>query len=593
MVYETPGALALLDTSGATTSALDAPPGAKALAAFADLLLVGGPTSPDLWAYRLQGSALVRAPERDVHAFAARGVRSLATTNRCIYGVDQRSDELRFHCGDRAGAVPVPRGPTQVVATPDHVLVTSPVSHVVTVFDATERGPVTSPIATIPNDGPLFVTSAAERGGDLFVASGGVENHPLDRRGGSFGYVDSFLYVHLVGKGHVDTVAAINVGEHGVVTPRALLTHIDGDALVVTAAAYGSDRGAVITVPLSQRAGSSTEPRVTTFAAAPGIVALARTADGTLLGASRILDGIIALGDEPHRLESTPLEVDAEDAELRLGEAMFFTTAMAPWQSSEGPLSRFTCETCHFEGGIDGRIHATGRADIVATTKPLFGLLNNGPHFTRALDEDMATMIFAEFRVAAKNSGHDAWFDLGEAPIEWIRREPWYGATAHDAPALRHALFSYLASSPHPPPEGAGRDHFDVSEQRGAEVFEDRCASCHAARLIASDPQSEVAFDDWEGLVLSTAGPIVWARDGYEKTGVVPYVHTDGARPSSLRRISRKTPLFTNGTARSLEEVVEGARFDAGTFFHAGGSARAERLDAQQARDLVAFLKLL
>ena len=29
-----------------------------------------------------------------------------------------------------------------------------------------------------------------------FVA-GGVEDHPLDRRGGFFGYVDSFVYVYL------------------------------------------------------------------------------------------------------------------------------------------------------------------------------------------------------------------------------------------------------------------------------------------------------------------------------------------------------------------------------------------------------------
>ena len=71
--------------------------------------------------------------------------------------------------------------------------------------------------------------------------------------------------------------------------------------------------------------------------------------------------------------------------------------------------------------------------------------------------------------------------------------------------------------------------------------------SCHAARLSTDDPSTEVPFARWEALVLA-GGPIVWARPGYEKTGVEPYVHEQGARPSSLRRLYRKRPLFTNGS---------------------------------------------
>jgi hypothetical protein len=98
----------------------------------------------------------------------------------------------------------------------------------------------------------------------------------------------------------------------------------------------------------------------------------------------------------------------------------------------------------------------------------------------------------------------------------------------------------------------------------------------------------------WEALVLSEAGPIVWARDGYEKTGVEPYVHAEGARPTSLRRAVAKRPYFTNGSARSLEEVVRGVRFGSdGAFFHDGAAPGAAALSDEDATDLLAFLRLL
>ena len=65
---------------------------------------------------------------------------------------------------------------------------------------------------------------------------------------------------------------------------------------------------------------------------------------------------------------------------------MFFTTAMAPWNRTRGSLSRFTCETGHFEGGVDGRVHNSGRDDVRVTTRPLFGLANDRPYFL--WDED-------------------------------------------------------------------------------------------------------------------------------------------------------------------------------------------------------------
>ena len=79
-------------------------------------------------------------------------------------------------------------------------------------------------------------------------------------------------------------------------------------------------------------------------------------------------------------------------------------------------------------------------------------------------------------------------------------------------------------------------------EAGGAELFRQRCETCHESRLISDDPQSRVPFADWHDLVFSDAGPIVWARNSYEKTGIVPLVHPRGARVPSLRRLTSILP---------------------------------------------------
>jgi hypothetical protein len=102
-----------------------------------------------------------------------------------------------------------------------------------------------------------------------------------------------------------------------------------------------------------------------------------------------------------------------------------------------------------------------------------------------------------------------------------------------------------------------------------------------------------VPRERWEELVLHPQSPLTWARDGYEKTGVEPYVHPDGARPSSLRRIADKVPLFTNGSASTLEQVLDRARFDGALFRHDGDSPGLAGFDPEQRAALHSFLLLL
>jgi hypothetical protein len=265
---------------------------------------------------------------------------------------------------------------------------------------------------------------------------------------------------------------------------------------------------------------------------------------------------------------------------------------MAPWNKSDGRLSRFTCETCHYEGYVDGRTHATGRGDIRATTKPLLGLFNNRPHFSRALDPNMATMVDNEFRVAGSKSDHDPWFALGPSDLPWMQKLGVEGPLAPER--LRQALMTFLMEFTHRPnPSVVGRTRWSDRERAGAELFRDRCESCHQARLVADDPSTRVAFGAWEPLVMAPEGAIVWAKAEYEKTGVIPYVNEKGARVVSLRRLYKKHPYFTNGSAPDLADVVDKVQFAGDQFVHEGSLAQGSTLTGGEKQSLLAFLDLL
>ena len=93
---------------------------------------------------------------------------------------------------------------------------------------------------------------------------------------------------------------------------------------------------------------------------------------------------------------------------------------------------------------------------------------------------------------------------------------------------------------------------------------------------------------------MAREGAIVWGKAQYEKTGIEPYVHELGARVPSLRRLYKKKPYFTNGSAPDLEAVLAKARVLSDGFRHAPPTPdRGARLDASAQAALLAFLDLL
>jgi cytochrome c peroxidase len=68
-----------------------------------------------------------------------------------------------------------------------------------------------------------------------------------------------------------------------------------------------------------------------------------------------------------------------------------------------------------------------------------------------------------------------------------------------------------------------------------------------------------------------------------------------GTRTPSLRRVVSKWPHFTNGSAKTLTDLLARARFDATRFLHDAAPTEAglRSLSADEQRDLTAFLELL
>jgi hypothetical protein len=598
-------ALVLLDASLREIARVPSPALPTGLAVAADgEVFVSGEQAPVVARFRVEGDAIRPSGVLDLSAFAG-GLRDVAVggegDHEVVYAVEEHDGRL-FAIDLASPAVPrvvtAGAGAFRVARAGSAVVVDCLLDHALAVFDLDARGlPIAPARAVVRHDGPLWGFDAAMTDDGLLLAAGGVEDHPLDRTEGSFGFIDSFVFVYRLARGASDAerLAAVNVSAQGVITPKALILR-PGDAgrdgATVIAAGYGSDRLVTLTFP----AGLHEGPAVATRAILPGAAAMAADGDA-LVFADPLLDAWFRA--DPAGPVPVPVPVpDAlppRAAASRLGEALFFTNLMAPWNSSEGRLSRFTCEACHFEGYVDGRIHHTGRGDVHATTRPLLGLFNNRPHFSRALDPDLATMVNNEFRVAGALSGHDPWFSAAEAGLPWT---PLLGAPAADLDALglRRALMTFLMDFTHRPNPAAlrgARASFSALERRGAEAFAARCERCHAARLTTDEPGSRVPFERWEALVLSREGPIVWARDGYHKTGVEPYVHEQGARAPSLRRLYKKRPYFTNGSAKSLREVLDRARVRGEALFHDHAPEGYEALDVDEKDALAAFLDLL
>ena len=492
--------------------------------------------------------------------------------------------------GRKLGQFAALPGALRLVRRGSLLLETSLSERTLRVLQLGPRGLPLSEVGRVRHDGTLW---AAESGGvdaqPLLLAVAGVEDKALVRAHGEFENIDSFVWIYELRQGGLVQVAELDVSDFGLVVPKALHLGVAADTCTLDVLAAGSGRllhatwGRAFAAP----------PRVWTEPAPPGVSDAVFGPSGSVVYASPLLDAWVKLDAAGSYVEHVDPERRPEP-DVRLGEALFFTDLMAPENSSAGTHSRFSCETCHFEGGVDGRVHYTGRADVSVVTKPLFGLANNRPHFSRAMDPDLSSVCHNEFRVAGAGSGTDPWFTLPAARFPWLHELGIERAELGPL-ALREALLKFLYAFSHAPNVNSqGREGFSAVEAEGARAFREHCQSCHAARLLSDEPRSELPFDAWESLIFTRNAPLVWASSAYAKTGILPYVHERGTRIPSLRRLALKPRYFTNGSAPDLRQVLERfAETPTGALHQLPPGMTATPLTAQAQTALLAFLRLL
>lgn len=417
-------------------------------------------------------------------------------------------------------------------------------------------------------DGPIWSFDAIETANGLRIALGAVEDHPLDRSGGEFGFVDSYLYVYdLPFRGNVPPrrVATLNLSAEGVITPKAL-QFSDG---MITVTAFGSER-------LLRLTADGDDVRVAASTSVPaGTTDLDISPGGTIVLANPLLDEVLVLpaGGSAGLARLSKFGVGNRSPESRLGEMIFFTTLMTPANLSDDHHSRFTCETCHFEGEVDGRTHYTGRGSVFATTKTLRGLAGNVPVFSRGGDSSLTSMVMAEFEVANQ---HDPWFSLDPATHPTLLSSGVSGAPV-EPDAQRVALLTFLIDFGHRrnPVRSANPTLTDL-EQEGLGVFRDRCSACHQPLTSTRETGQFIPFDDWAEWTASPDSDLVWGAPLFFKTGIEPYVAEKGARAPSLRRVSRKQPYFTNGSSPTLDDVLRRFRVTGPSGLHASTGGEDE-----------------
>ena len=583
-----------------------------------NVIVVGGELSGTLGRYRIHTSGMTPLPGLKLPGVIA--IRDLAydRQSQSLFLIDDFSRllyQLRLppsRAGQAATQVelrPYPIGPgsLRVLSVAHHLIINELLAHTLLIVPLCDGAPDFGQASRIVNNGPFWSVKAWETDGKLLVAAGGVENRPLDRGRGEFGYMDSWLFVFTLVKdpgGIFRWQAAdrqdsrryrtVNLSEHGVLTPKALVVdRADAADAALWVTGYGSDKAVACSV------GAEGIKVRRTIGVMPGISDAVMVSNGqsaSLVYTSLLLDRVARQELVPARPQAAAiLEFPQSTRQSHLGELLFFTDLMTPDNSSRGELSRFTCEACHFEGNTDGRVHFTGRRNIHAATKPVRGLADNVPLFSRGGDETLSTMVMAEFLVA--NQNRQGVFSIPKARLAWTAGMPDWPETLSPL-ALRQGLVAFFVDFNHAAnPWRTGHPKLTDGARRGLAVFRDRCADCHQP-IRSTRTRQGVAFPEWERWLTAGNRDLVWGAPFYARTGVTPYVDAAGARVPSLRRVWYKYPLFTNGSCKTIRDVLGAFRYQDTTAWHhsdAGGLSPEKndlhRLTPQEITDLEMLLR--
>jgi hypothetical protein len=134
-----------------------------------------------------------------------------------------------------------------------------------------------------------------------------------------------------------------------------------------------------------------------------------------------------------------------------------------------------------------------------------------------------------------------------------------------------------------------GRRALDRVERAGLAVFRDGCAGCH--QLVGDSGSGDrIPPRQLEGRLL--AGEVALTSPRLHAVGT-PLLGDGGNNPPSLRGVWEAGPYFSDGSARTLEEVLRRTDPDAPKVHAAENAAHPPAFTGRQRAALLAFLRAL
>jgi mono/diheme cytochrome c family protein len=470
------------------------------------------------------------------------------------------------------------------------------IDHTVTLHPIGADGLLGGAIQTIRTEAPVL---------DLRVTGGALpalwlfthEDRPISRARGPVEGLDSGV-IRLNARGTAAGQAPLedpgpgrrpflNLGERTdpLIEPDATAVSARG---VLAIAGAGSDN-LLLAAPTDARLAAAV---VVPVGANPS--AVADLPDDRFVTADRLSDTLTFVAFHPAgaRIESTlAVGTPERPSPAERGELLFYSRALVPNNVAEGPLSLYTCAACHDDGHIDGRRHPAKQNRFFSTTTTCRGLATTAPYLR--LGNQANVDVFADNIVSTHAQGAErdlAHFDKYPVTLRLWAKNGWKAATLSPA-AVRAALARYLERiPPEPSPFVApGTRSLDAEQRRGLALFRESCAGCHqlVGDAAVGDHVPEATLEE-----CLLAGQVALTSPGRYAVGT-PVLGDGGNNPPSLRGVWDAAPYFSDGSARTIEEVIRRTDPGAPAVHAQENAARPSAFSAEGRAALLAFLRVL
>jgi mono/diheme cytochrome c family protein len=520
--------------------------------------------------------AYVASPARrgvDVVALTGERLQTLAT------GVSPRA--LRVV---PAGRLPGHAGPL--------LLVSNFIDHTVTVHPIADDHRLAPPAQTIRTEAPVLDMMVVGEGTATALWLLTHEDRPVSRANGPVEGLDSGVIVLAAGETTPDLPFVdpgpgrrpfVNLGDR----PQPVI-ELAGAAL----AGAGPTAGAFALVGAGSDdllVGDAGQPLAAAHAIEVGAnpSAVAALPDGRFVTADRLSDTLTFVAGD--RVDATlVIGAPSRTTLADRGELLFYSRALVPHNTAAGPRSLYTCAACHDDGHIDGRRHPAKRNRFFSMTESCRGLGTTAPYLTLG---DPATIdAFADNIVATHAQGAEedpAHFDKYPVTLRVRGRVGW-GEVVLSPADVRLALARYMERIPPEPSPFAARA-LTSEQRRGLALFRDGCAGCH--RLVGNTARaSAIPAAALERRLL--AGEVALTSPRRYAVGT-PVLGDGGNNPPSLRGVWDAAPYFSDGSARSLEDLLRRTDPGVDTVHAPENAARPPAFSDDERAALLAFLKAL